>query len=120
MGYLFQLADSVVVHNHPMNTSFSFEDIQMAVFHNISKLVVTTPDFIFEVQRPGLTWGFSFEDDQILNLFNVCQSHARTELEKLKAQNQITYTELELKFFHYIWVLFFNSFDINYVQKTHS
>ncbi len=117
--YLFQLSDSEVVHNHPSNTSFSFEDIEMAIFHNISKLTASTPDFIFEVYRPGDTWGFSLEDDNIAKLFNVCQAFARAELEKLRAQNQITRTELELKFFHYIWVLFFNSFDIQYVQTKH-
>jgi len=117
--YLFQLPDTVVVHNHPNNVSFSFEDIDMALFHNISKLIVSTPDFIYEVHRSGKSWDINFEKTETLNFFYACQSIARAELEKLIAQNQMTPKELELKLFHYIWLFFFNKFSIQYVQKKH-
>ena len=117
--YLFQLKDTEVVHNHTSNSSFSFEDINMATFHNIKKLYAVTPDFIYQVKRPGSEWEIDFNNDFYLNFFETCQSIARMELEKLLANHQIDQIEMEFKFFHYLWLLFFHSFDIHYAQKKH-
>lgn len=116
---LFQLTDSEVVHNHLGNISFSFEDIEMIIFHNIKQLTAVCPDIIYQVTRPDDGWRIDFHDKEILELFESCQAMARTELERLLSQNQISQAELEFKLFHYIWVLFFECFNINYVQKTH-
>jgi hypothetical protein len=117
--YLFHLNGSIVIHNHPANTSFSFEDVEMAIFHRISKLIVSTPDFIYEIKNNGRPLPIDFGDSNTLKIFHSCEKIARSELEKLLSQNQISNTEVELKLFHYIWILFFATFDIQYGQKRH-
>lgn len=115
--YLFELRDAIVVHNHPFGTSFSLEDIEMTIAHNIRKFIVVTEGFTYTVIRPHDGWPDTFDQEYIHNRFEICKSLAQEMSDKLISQNEISLYEKDATIIHYIWVLFFHNTNISYAKK---
>lgn len=114
---LFELNDTSVVHNHPSGTPFSLDDIQSAVNYNLKELYVATKHFIYSIKRPAKGWEINFKDVSIQQDFDSCEKNAREMVEKYSAQFQIKNDEKEILFLHFVWVFFFNMFNIEYAKK---
>ncbi|WP_200976488.1 hypothetical protein [Echinicola sp. 20G] len=117
--YLFELKDSKVIHNHPNGSTFSFEDVKATVNFDIAELIVVTTQSIYTLIRPKNGWNINFEDGSTSDTLDTCEKQAREMVEKLTAQFQIRNEEKDPIILHYIWVLFFNICNIEYVKKEH-
>ena len=64
-----KMKDCIFTHNHPrgwgypekslgrIGSSFSIEDISLAVFHDLSEMRAVTPNYTFIIKRPNAGWG---------------------------------------------------------------
>jgi len=112
--YFIGVEDSIWVHNHPSGSSFSVEDIEMAIYSNISEFYIATENFKYVVKRPKGGWNLDFEKDEVNWLLNKCHSIAKQELDKLVVRNEISILERDKEIFHYIWSYFFQLNGIFY------
>ncbi|KEO75929.1 hypothetical protein [Anditalea andensis] len=119
LEYLFELKDTDVVHNHPTGNTFSIDDVYSAVNYNLKGLIVVTTQFIYSIKRPETGWDINFEDEFIQYIMNSCEKNAREMVEKHVTQFQIIHEEKEILFLHFLWVFFFNMFNIEYAKKEH-
>lgn len=105
------------VHNHPGGSSFSIDDIQMAVFHNVKIFILSTPNYIYFLERIGDIWPFNPEEPSVNDYLLTCQERTKEFLDKLIQKNEIKFFEKDEVFFHYIWQSFFQKYEANYIQK---
>ncbi len=117
--FLFELKDAIVVHNHPLGSTFSLADVETAIHQNLKELIVVTEQNIYTIKRPKHTWGIEFENTEISELLKSCENLSRSMVEKLIAQSEIKSEDREAIILHYIWVFFFNLFNIEYAKKEH-
>lgn len=115
--FLFELRNAVVVHNHPSGSSFSIEDVRTIVEFNSLKLILVTETATYTVERPVKEWNINFDDETTMHNLNVCYNLALDLIDKLIGKNELTLFEKDKEIFHYIWVIFFQFYEINY-QKT--
>lgn len=52
----FALRGQVFIHNHPSSSWFSAEDLEFAWTYNAALLVVTSPHFVYILERPASGW----------------------------------------------------------------
>ena len=119
LEFLFELQDACVVHNHPSGTTFSFDDVISAVNYNLRELFVVTHQYIYSIKRPEKGWNINFTDESVQQDLDSCEKNAREIIEKNVAQFQIKHEEKDILFLHFIWVFFFNMFNIEYAKKEH-
>lgn len=116
-SYFISQKDDTWIHNHPGGSSFSIEDIQMAAFHNIKTFILSTPNFIYFLERIGDTWGFDAENAEVKLYLNTCFDRTNELLDKLIQKNEIAFYEKDEIFFHYLWLCFFQKYESKYIQK---
>ncbi|MEX2513514.1 MAG: hypothetical protein WD398_11455 [Cyclobacteriaceae bacterium] len=119
LEYLFELKDTSLVHNHPSDTTFSLDDVQSAVKYNVRELLVVTKQYVYSIKRPENGWGINFDDKSRQQDLDSCEKIAREMVEKYAARFQIKNEEVEVFFLHFVWVFFFNMFNIEYAKKEH-
>ena len=115
--FFYPRNEDIWVHNHPGGNSFSPDDIQMAVFYNIKKFYLSTPNYLYILERKGSDWGFNPADEDVNKYIVICQERAALMLDKLVSKNEISLLEKEVVFLHYIWVYFFQRYEAIYIQK---
>jgi hypothetical protein len=115
--YLFEIENNVIIHNHPSGSSFSVEDLKTIIKYNTKSLILVTNEFLFTVNRPENGWSIDFNYIKTNKILNSCYTTAINMFDKLISKNEITNFEKEKDLFHYIWLLFFQLYEIVY-KKT--
>ncbi len=115
--YLFEIENSIIVHNHPSGSSFSVEDIKTIVKYYAESLILVSGEFLYTIVRPLNGWNVDFDDIRTNKILNSCYSTASNMFDKLISKNEISNFEKEKDLFHYIWLLFFPLYEIVY-KKT--
>lgn len=116
--FFFELRDAVVVHNHPSGSSFSIEDVRTIIEFDSLKLILVTETATYAVERPPKGWNMNFDDEPTMQNLNVCYNLALDLIDKLIGKNELTLFEKDKEIFHYIWVIFFQFYEINYQKAT--
>ncbi|RYU92863.1 hypothetical protein [Emticicia agri] len=115
--YAFELKDGTLVHNHPSGSSFSPQDIQIAIQHNVKDFYLVTPNYLFYIKRPTKGWNIDFNSELIEEQLNALQTLALQLIENEIVKNQMSIYEKEIEFFHYLWILFFDVHEIYYQKR---
>ena len=78
------LKDNIYTHNHPSapQSSFSTEDITVAVRHNAKEMRAVTRDYTFSLKRPESGWGAKGKMGSDIEIMN----RKRTIVEKTSAR----------------------------------
>ncbi len=115
--YAFELKDSTLVHNHPSGSSFSIQDIQIVIQFNVKEIYLVTSKYLYYVRRPLSGWKINFNDKAIEDQLNAFQGLALQLIENEIVKNQISVYEKDIEFFHYLWIIFFNVYEIDYQKR---
>jgi len=116
--YLYEIKDSIIVHNHPQGSSFSIEDIVGLIKYDAAECFLVTERYIYQLTRPKAGWDIDVDNEEFIEKYNACKTIAEGELDKLISSNNLTQTEKEIEIIHYIWLLFFTQLNaISYVRK---
>lgn len=117
--YLFEMKDSVIVHNHPKGYSFSKEDIEAVVRFNARELILATPNFIYMVARPKQGWSIDFDQELTERQYQTSYRFAVDTVNKQISANEVSFSDKDALIIHYLWVAFFDMNGIHYArQKT--
>ncbi len=109
---------SIVYHNHVLGSSFSESDIVEAIQNNVLEFHLITKYHIYSIKRPKKGWDINFNDQEVLSTFEKCKDFAKLAINSLLIKNEIRVDEIDLLFNHYIWLLFFEKYEISYQKKA--
>lgn len=113
--YTQHLKNATVTHNHPQGSSFSMQDVQMAVKYDLAELRVVTNVCVYSLQRKLSGWDLNFEDENTLSWLEECKTLAYDRLGKEIRQNITTLYEANKFFDSFVWSIFF--FNFGYLYK---
>lgn len=117
---LLRLNNATIVHNHPLDESFSVPDIVAITRYNAKKLVVVSPKYTYIVERNGNYWGFNLENNQEDKaLFEECMSQTEQMLHKELVMGYINTSKKNEELNHYSWKSFFEFKNIFYERKDY-
>ena len=114
---LSKLNNATVVHNHPLDESFSLQDIKAITRYNAKKLIVVSPKYTYIVERNGNYWGFDLDSQTDIAFFEECASQAEQFLFKEMQMGYINYTQKSEDETHYSWKFFFEIKNIKYERQ---
>lgn len=115
--FAFELKNATLVHNHPSGSSFSPQDIQIVVQFDAKEIYLITPNHLFSLKRPTSGWGIDFSDEFLEEQMETFQTLALQFIENEIVKNQMSVYEKDIEFFHYLWVIFFNVYEISYQKR---
>ncbi len=113
-NYLFEFENNTLVHNHPSGSSFSTEDVQTIIKFNVKEAFVVTKDYLFHLSRPGSNWPIKFDEPITSERLTAAVHIAEETLNRLVSKNDLSRIEKDKEFFHYIWEIFFQFYEIKY------
>lgn len=116
--FAFELKDATLVHNHPSGSSFSPQDVQIMIQFDSKEMYLVTPNHLFYLKRPPDGWGINFSDEFLSSQLEAFQSLALSMIENAIVKNQISIYEKDIEFFHYLWTIFFNVYEISYQKRN--
>lgn len=108
-------SNCILFHNHPKGTSFSLSDIQNIIEHNYERMILVTPDYIYQVIRPSKNWNINIYE--LENELKLADLWANDQIEKLIKDGLITESDAHIEKSHYIWRIIFQLYDVNYSKK---
>ena len=114
---LSKLNNATVVHNYPLDESFSLQDIKAITRYNAKKLIVVSPKYTYIVERNDNYWGFDLDSQEDKALFEECKTQAEQMLWRMQSQGIINTTQKNEDFNHYVWQFFFEYKNICYERK---
>ena len=119
--------DKIITHNHPggwhspegsmhrIGSSFSKEDILMAIHSDAKEIRAVTPNYTFYMKRPASGWGLTVEEaNKIISLLN------KEQLDKMWERinnNTTTRGKAGVVHWHQIWKIFSLKYHIEYGKK---
>ena len=118
--------NALVLHNHPLGTSFSIEDVANAVSYNVAEMQIVTTNVLYGLVRPHGKWPFSFEllpdhtigsDSLTKAQFEEAQALADEMGRKSEVRGEISSSEKILLENHYLWTVFFHLKGITYAER---
>lgn len=115
--YLLEMKDAVVVHNHPKGYSFSKEDIEAVVRFNAKEAILATPNFVFIVSRPEHGWRIDFDGELAERQYQISYQFAIDTVNKQISSYEIRSSDKDALIIHYLWMIFFEMNNIQYVRK---
>jgi hypothetical protein len=118
--YYAHLKDSTLIHNHPLGSSFSEEDIKAAIHFDIALFILVTPNHLFQLVRPTKGWNIDFGNNDVTSQLEESKTLAENLLNKMVSNNEIQLYEMGIEIFHYIWSSFFIVNETKYERKKHN
>lgn len=119
--------DKIITHNHPggwhspegsmhrIGSSFSKEDILMAIHSDAKEIRAVTPNYTFYMKRPAGGWGITVEEaNKIISLLNKEQFDKMWERIN---NNTTTRGKAGVVHWHQIWKIFSQKYNIEYGKK---
>ena len=106
------MKDCIFTHNHPrgwgypekslgrIGSSFSIEDISLAVFHDLSEMRAVTPNYTFIIKRPDAGWGDYKEIEKIIDKEN---KKLRREFGNRINNDTLTPGQANITHYHLLW-----------------
>lgn len=107
-----KMKDCIFTHNHPrgwgypekslgrIGSSFSIEDISLAVFHDLSEMRAVTPNYTFIIKRPNAGWGDYKEIEKIIDKEN---KKLRREFGNRINNDTLTPGQANITHYHLLW-----------------
>ena len=107
-----KMKDCIFTHNHPrgwgypekslgrIGSSFSIEDISLAVFHDLSEMRAVTPNYTFIIKRPDAGWGDYKEIEKIIDKEN---KKLRREFGNRINNDTLTPGQANITHYHLLW-----------------
>ncbi|MCC8153793.1 MAG: hypothetical protein LIP01_05985 [Tannerellaceae bacterium] len=121
--------NSIFTHNHPsgwkakenalgrIGSSFSPQDIKLAIYNNLAEMRAVTPHYTFVMKRPDTGWNINPNDFD--NEFRRIERGVRREMDKIinnspRKHEDIAVERANILHYHLIWKRFANKFGLTY------
>ena len=114
---LSKLNNATVVHNHPLDESFSLQDIKAITRYNAKKLIVVSPKYTYIVERNGNYWGFDLDSQTDIAFFEEITTMSEQYLHEKMQEREISYTDKINSLNHDVWKWFFKEKGVFYERK---
>lgn len=108
-----KMKDCVFTHNHPrgwkyaendigrIGSSFSIQDITLAVSNDLAEIRAVTPNYTFSMKRPKEGWEISVKD--LIRIYDEENDSLHSEFMKRINNNTMTISQANATHFHILW-----------------
>lgn len=97
------LTGSYFTHNHPNGTSFSLEDVQFAIAHNLQKIRTVSPNGKYSITQPAKGWQKGNWGSIIKTSYTKHNNAVYSEFSKAIDERRMSRTVAEALHGHEVW-----------------
>ncbi len=120
------MKDSIMTHNHPrgwkyeenkmgrIGSSFSGEDLMLAVSRDVAEIRAVTPNYTFVMRRPEKGWGVSLDDFRAA--YNMENKKLKDEFAKRISKGTLTIEQANATHFHVLSKRISKKYNWEYVK----
>ena len=113
---LLKATNNEFIHNHPGDFPFSISDVVNTVKFNAKGMTLVTSRYFYVIQRSLGGWNIDIE--HLEKDFMLYDDWANDEIDKLVLKNLMNAEYAHQEKNHYIWLLIFDKYGINYFRKS--
>ena len=105
-----------LTHNHPRNTSFSIDDIDVSAEFGVTEIRACGRKYIYSM-KPGETgWNKKYFDEKIKPLYNKYDKEVYAELAPQVKSGKLSYEEWNMIHHHKVWERVSKDLGLDYKQ----
>lgn len=112
-----QTNEVIVIHNHPLDRSFSIRDVNMACVHNLAILRAISPSFLHTLTSPEGGWDSGVCQRELFPRGHVLEAAVEAEQQAAIDHGDLTIEQAERDHKHTIWTRLALEFGFGYWRE---